>query len=161
MDNNAFDFENFPHGKLPVHLTRRQFFAGMVTEVRAFSQTEAHPYYRLCDLGELPDADLAHTVPVPLPGSEVFTEEGYIWGRAAEAKNPVRLFPADSPANYVLQQFSTENSIVAAGRNLAVHTQWDKQRAFAYVRGVFLWLALARLYVPKDESANHNKRINI
>src|SRR3972149_7788619 len=120
MDIKAYDFENFPRGKLPVYLTRRQFFSGLINEIRAYSQTDENPFFRLCDLGDMPNSDLAHTVPIPLPGSEVFTENGYIWGKAAEAKNPVRLFPVDSPASYVLKQFNTENSIVVTSRNLSV-----------------------------------------
>jgi hypothetical protein len=150
MTLNVYDFENFPRGKLPAYLTRRQFFSGLIHEIRAYSQQGEHPYYRLCDLGEMPNSELGRAVPVPLPGSEIFTENGYIWGKAAEAKNAVRLFPADSPACYVLQQFNSENSIVDASRKLTVRTDWDKQRAFAFVRGVFLWLVLAKLYIPKE-----------
>jgi hypothetical protein len=152
MAINAFDFENFPRGKLPLNLTRQQFFSGLINEIRVHSQTEKHPFYRLCDLGDMSNSDLARTVPVVLPGSEVFTEEGFIWGKAAEAEDPVRLFPAVSPASYVLQQFNTENSIAAASRSLSTQIGWDKQRAFAYVRGVFLWLVLAKLYIPKERA---------
>ena len=95
MAEKAFAFENFPRGKLPAQLTRRQFFAGLMNEVRAFARDEDHPVYRLSDLGELADAELAFVVPVLLPGSEVVERDGFMWGRAPGGRNSVRLFPAE------------------------------------------------------------------
>jgi len=151
MAEQAYEFESFPRGKLPAQLTRRQFFSGLINEIRAFAHEENHPVYRLSDLGDMPNQDLVWVVPVLLPGGEISSKEGYVWGKAPAARNPVRLFPADSPAAFVLEQFNGERTIVDASRSLAVSAVWDKQRAFAYVRGVFLWLVLAKLYVPKGK----------
>jgi hypothetical protein len=149
MAERAFAFEDFPRGKLPAQLTRRQFFAGLMNEVRAFAREENHPVYRLSDLGDISDAELAFVVPVLLPGSEVAEREGFMWGRAPGGRNRVRLFPADSAARFVLEQLDGQRSIVDASRSLAGQLGWEKQRAFAYVRGVFLWLVLAKLCAPK------------
>ncbi len=149
MAEKAFAFEEFPRGKLPAQLTRRQFFSGLMNEVRAFARSEDHPVYRLSDLGDMPDAELAFVVPTLLPGSETVEQEGFIWGNAPGTRRGVRLFPAESAARFVLEQFDGQRSIVDASRKLAGQLGWEKQRAFAYVRGVFLWLVLAKLCAPK------------
>lgn len=151
MAERSFAFEDFPRGKLPAQLTRRQFFAGLMNEVRAFAHSEEQPVYRLSDLGDMPDAELAFVVPVLLPGSEVAEREGFMWGKAPGGRNGVRLFPADSAARFVQEQFDGQRSIVEASRNLAGQFGWEKQSAFAYVRGVFLWLVLAKLCAPKGK----------
>ena len=140
-----------------MRMTRRQFFSGLMDEVRAYSQTSDHPYYRLCDLGDMPNATLAFIVPVPIPGGEFFTEVEYIWGKPAQARTPIRLFPADSQASYVLHQFNSKNNISDTSRNLALQAGWDKQKAFAYVRGVFLWLVLAKLFAPANQKIAESK----
>jgi hypothetical protein len=150
MADQTYDFEQFPRGKLPAFLSRRQFFEGIIQEIQAYSQRDEQPFYRLCDLGEMPNAELAWVIPNPVPGSKIFVEDGYAWGKASDSKNGVRLFPADAPAMFVLEQFDGCQNIVDSVRNMAAHLQWDKQRAFAYVRGVFLWLVLAKLYVPRE-----------
>jgi hypothetical protein len=151
MAEKAFAFEEFPRGKLPAQLTRRQFFAGLMNEVRAFAREEDHPVYRLSDLGDMPDAELAFIVPVLLPGSEVTEQEGFLWGKAPGGRNGARLFPADSTARFVLEQFDGQRSILDASRSLIGQFGWEKQRALAYVRGVFLWLVLAKLFAPKGK----------
>ena len=149
MAGQAYEFENFPRGKLPARLTRRQFFSGLMNEVRAFAHEEDHPVFRLDDLGDLPDAELAQVRPVLLHGCETFIEDGYVWGKTPEGQKGVRLFPDDSPAVFVLEELNGEATIVEAARRLVSELGWEKPRAFAYVRGVFLWLVLARLYMPK------------
>lgn len=151
MNSNPYEFEKFPHGQLPIRLTRRQFFSGLVDEVKAFSQTAEHPCYRLSDLGELPDRELAFLIPVPFPDSAFVTRGGYFWGRPAHSRSFIRLFPDNCPASIVVRQFNSGMCIVNAARNLAQETKLDKQWAFAYVRGVFLWLVLARLYTPLNQ----------
>lgn len=157
MAEQAYEFENFPRGKLPASLTRRQFFSGLMNEVRAFAHEEGHPVYRLDDLGDLPDGELAQVRPVLLPGCETFQEDGYVWGKTPEGRKGVRLFPVDSPAAFVLEQFDGEAMIIEAARRLASGLGWEKKRAFAYVRGVFLWLVLARLSVPGAEKKRNQK----
>jgi hypothetical protein len=149
MAEQAYEFDKFPRGKLPARLPRRQFFTGLINEIRAFTHEEEHPVFRLDDLGDMEDHDLAQVIPLLLPGSEIKHEDGYVWGRAPEAKKVLRLFPTRSEADFVQEQFDGGHRIVEVARSLAEETGWEKQRAFAYVRGVFLWLVLAKLYVPK------------
>jgi hypothetical protein len=57
----------------------------------------------------------------------------------------------DTPALFVLEQFTGEKSIIDVSRDLVAKESWEKQRALGYVRGVFLWLVLAKLFVPKGK----------
>jgi hypothetical protein len=149
MAERAYEFEKFPRGKLPACLPRRQFFTGLINEIRAFTHEEEHPVFRLDDLGDMEDHDLAQVIPIQLPCSEIYHEDGYMWGRALETKKGVRLFPVNSEAAFVLDKLDGNHRINDAARSLAEHSGWEKPKAFAYVRGVFLWMVLAKLYVPK------------
>jgi hypothetical protein len=130
-------------------VTRRQFFAGLMNEVRAFAREEEHPVYRLSDLGDMPDVELARVVPAMLPGCQLAEQDGFIWGKTPGTRKGLRLFPADSPARFVMEQFDGQRSILDASRQWIERSGWEKQRALAYVRGVFLWLVLAKLYAPR------------
>jgi hypothetical protein len=145
-----YAFAEFPRGVLPANVTRRQFFQGLVSDLRVgrAEQTE-QPVYRLADLGVMPDGPLAQVTPVPLTGSQVITREGYVWGSTPGAGEPLRLFPVNIPAYAALGLFDGEHTILEVGSVLAGQYSWKKHFAFDYTRGVFLWLVLAKLFVPK------------
>ena len=155
MTEKAYEFDKFPRGKLPARLPRRQFFTGLINEVRAVSHEKEHPAFRLDDLGDMGDRDLGQVIPMLLPGSQIFDEDDYVWGKTPESRKGVRLFPISSEAKFVLELMDGNRRIVDLAYSMSQHTGWEKGKAFAYVRGVFLWLVLAKLYVPK-----YSKEVN-
>ena len=155
MTEKTYEFDKFPRGKLPARLPRRQFFTGLINEIRAVTHETEHPVFRLDDLGDMEDRDLAQVIPMLLPGGQIFDKDDYVWGKTPEASKGVRLFPMDSDAEFVLELLDGQRRIVDAAYSLSQHTGWEKGKAFAYVRGVFLWLVLAKLYVPK-----YSKEVN-
>jgi hypothetical protein len=66
------------------------------------------------------------------------------------ARQPLKLFPLDTPALAVYNRMNGQISLEANARCLVHETGWSAQRCLAYVRGLFLWLILARVCVPKD-----------
>jgi hypothetical protein len=147
----TYDFENFPRGELCEPISRRQFFEGLITELRARAKKhETGQVFKLSSLGEMEDGQLAWVIPVQLPGAQVWVEAGFVWGRPTPREEPVRLFPGGSPAEQVWGRADGTRSIADLSRQLARDQQWQKTHAFAYTRGVFLWLVQARLFIPKD-----------
>jgi hypothetical protein len=147
-----YAFANFPRAVLPAITDRRHFFQDLVTDLKV-SRTDQkiHPAYRLADLGIMPDTQLVKIVPLMLPGVQITTKGGFLWGCTPGESEPKKLFPESTPAVSVLHGFDGLNTIAFVGSSLALETGWTKEIAFAYTRGVFLWLVLARLVIPKDE----------
>jgi hypothetical protein len=146
-----YEFADFPRVVLPAKINRRQFFRDLINDLRAAGvNEEAHPAFRLCDLGTLPDSHLAKVVPVLLPGCQTTARGGFIWGMTPGESEAVRLFPEGAPAARVLGYFDGARTIASMAGDLALETGWEKDHAFAYIRGVFLWLVTARMAAPRD-----------
>ena len=144
-------YENFPRQKLPVQVNRRQFMRDLLNELRAARAGRTdHPALKLRDLGEMPDAELSWIVPVQIPGCVIATREDYISGRPAFSPSEIRLFSLDSPAAWVLRMFDGNRTIADTARSMAEYMDWDKNRAFDYVRGIFLQLVLNKIMMPKS-----------
>lgn len=145
------DFARFPRRKLPATINRRSFLSSLINEIRSVRpDPTAHPVYKLCDLGEASDYELAHIVPELMPGCQVVTLDGAIWVRPASTKKEERLFSEDSPAAQVLHLFNGQNTILNISRFIESQYHWDSARAFAYVRGVFLSMVVKKLAAPKE-----------
>ena len=149
--SESFAFELFPRAPLPPKINRRDFFRRLLLDARArHPEQTPNPAFKLADLGLLPDLELAQVIPARLPGSEIIEKDGQWWGSSPENREPVLLFPTDSPAVAVLRLFERSLPLVDVARSLASQLSWDKQFSFAYTRGVFLWLVMTKLYVPQE-----------
>lgn len=161
-----YAFADFPRGALPTAINRRQFFQGIIHDLRTIRTDDAAPKsIRLTDLGSMPDDELAQVVPTLLPECVISVHHGYVWGNQPEDKDAIRLFPQDIQANFVLGLFDGKNTVRFASEVLAEQFGWDANLAFAYTRGVFLWLVVAKLFAPKGkktkeiEMGSHHVRI--
>lgn len=144
-------YETFPHQKLPMQVNRRQFMRNLVNELRTVRAGRTdHPALRLCDLGEMPDAELSRIVPVLTPGSEIIYRDQFVYGRCESFASATRLFPFDSPDAFILRLFNGERTIADISRELAQRMGWEEGRAFSSVRGVFLQLVMDKMIMPKS-----------
>jgi hypothetical protein len=151
MPGQEDDYVRFPRGKLPAYINRRSFFSGLVNEIRAVRPDQAaHPVYKLSDLGEASDQEIAHIVPELISGCQVFPRDGVLWGLPAATQKEERLFLEVSPAAQVLHLFNGQNSIVDISRFIGSQYHWGLPYAFAFVRGVFLSLVIKKLAAPKE-----------
>jgi hypothetical protein len=147
-----YAFADFPRVVLPAKINRRQFFHDLINDLRVRrASQEVNPTYKLADLGILPDVQLAKVIPILLPGVQIILRDGFLFGSAQEKDEPWKLFPEDTPAVRVLRYFDGLHSIASTASMLAAETGWEKSLAFAYTRGVFLWLVMLKLVVPKEK----------
>jgi hypothetical protein len=151
MPDQGDDYARFPRGKLNANINRRLFFSSLVNEIRAVRpDPTAHPVYKLSDLGEISDYELARIIPELIPGCQFVPRDGILWGRPSATQKEDRLFSAESPAFQVYHLFNGQNTILDISRIIGPQYHWGLQHAFAYVRGVFLSLVVKKLAAPKE-----------
>ena len=144
-----YAFEKFPRRPLVSGVTRRRLWSALTTEFLVYSgQGRGGTAYKLADLGELPDEQLAEVVPEVVPGCEIAVRGGFAWGRPPSARRPIELFPLDSPALTAFNSFNGLTPLGEASVRLAQASGWDEARSLAYVRGLFLCLVMAGICRP-------------
>jgi hypothetical protein len=149
-DPDRYAFEQFPHGTLAFHLPRRKFLTALAAEFLVSARRrEGEQVFALADLGNWTNEQLAGIVPVISQDCEIAVMEGCVWGRPPGRQQPVQLFPLAAPILAVFNRLNGQTSLEANARSLEQETGWNAERSFAYVRGLFLWLVLARVCLPK------------
>jgi hypothetical protein len=146
-----YDFTKFPRGRLAMQIPRRRLWSALVTEMQvSVGKSEGGRAWKLEALGDWTDTQLAGVVPVMINGCQITIKEGFVWGQPPEASDPAQLFPLKTPAMAAFNRMNGEITLGENARSLGRETGWDDQRSFAYVRGLFLWLVLARVCFPKE-----------
>lgn len=147
-----FAFDQVPHGRLALRVSRRGFWSALTAEVLVSGdRRRGSPSFRLADLGEWPDEQLAGLVPMIVPGCEITARDGWVWGRPPRTERSVQLFPLDSPALTAFNLFNGSTPLGGVGQRLAESQGWDPGRGLAYARGLFLCLGLAGICQPTGE----------
>jgi hypothetical protein len=145
-----FDFEQVPRVPLPLNVRRRNLYSALFTEFGVYAgKNEGGAAYKLADLGVWSDEKLSMLTPVVSDGCKISLEKGMVVGQPAGATKSVQLFPVDSPALEAFNHFNGQTLLGEASRLLARQQGWEAEKAFAYVRGLFLWLVLAGVCQPK------------
>lgn len=147
---DRFAFEQVPHAALPFNVRRGRLFSALFTEINVYSgKNEGGTAYKLADLGLWPDEKLYMLTPVVAEGCKISLQGGMVYGQPSGTSKPIQLFPVDSPALSVFNQFNGQTLLGEVSRALAHEQGWEVDMAFAYVRGLFLWLVLAKVCAPK------------
>ena len=147
------DFENFPRQPLSFPVTRRQILSTISRELIVRSEREGGMTTpRLSDLGVLPDEQLRTLIPLIIPDTKIMVKEGFIWGKPPKALRDRKLIPYPSPAVTTYNQFNGLRTLQAASEALARELEWEPAKAFAYTRGVFLWLVWNGVCRPLRDS---------
>lgn len=145
-----FAFDQVPRSPLPFNVRRGRLFSALFTELDVYSgKNEGGTAYKLADLGVWPDEKLYMLTPVVAEGCKISIDGGMVCGQPAGTPKPMQLFPVDSPALSAFNQFNGMTLLGEVSRALAQEQGWDADQAFAYMRGLFLWLVLAEVCVPK------------
>ena len=153
-EKGGYHFEDFPRGRLAFRVPRRQFIGTLFTEILVASgEGRGGEGHKLAELGEWPDGELALLVPEIVAGCKISVESGFVCGRLANRRRSIRLFPVESPSLFVFNQFDGQTPLGEAAACLAQETGWDLGRSCAYARGVFLWLVLAGVCLPKGSES--------
>lgn len=149
-DHDPVLFDQFPRTKLVFKVDRRQFLSSLNTEYLAWSKKAGGgAVFTLADLGVFTDESLARIVPEIASGCKITVQDGFVYGQPAARDKPLKLIPLDSPALDVFNHFNGMTGLSDAARDLSRDTGWEADRAFAYTRGVFLWLVQAGVCLPK------------
>ena len=142
VDPDDTEFVEFPRGRLPFNITRRQFFKSMLTEVEVRAGTRGGgDGWKLAEVGEWTDAQLSTVVPVVIPGIKIMIENDYVFGRQPSGKSK-KLFKISSTACRIFNEFDGMANIDEIADTFARSEDWDPHYSFAFVRGVFLTLVL-------------------
>ncbi len=148
-DDTRYAFEQVPRGQLAFKANRRKFLPSLLVEIQAFNKkADGGAVLKLADLGNCSDEELAGIIPVIVPGCEISLINDSVYARPPDAIEPFELFPVGTPALKVFNLFNGFNTLDEACYQLLLETDWEIPRAFAYVRGVFLWLVLAGVCRP-------------
>ena len=149
-ERDPYAFETFPRGDLSLPISRRQALLTAFTESKVRdSQSRGVNAFKLSALGTMPDELLALMTPRPVTGCRLAEQDGVIVAYLPRADRPVTLFPADSPAMSVYRRFDGQTMIEVMAREMAADREWEQNKAFGYVRGVFLHLITLGVCWPK------------
>ena len=145
-----FAFDQVPRAPLPFNVNRRRLFSSLFTEFNVYSgKNEGGTAYKLTDLGIWPDEQLYMLTPAVTASCKISLSGGMVCGQPTGTAKPIQLFPIDSPALSAFNQFNGLTLLGEVSRELAKEKDWEDAHAFAYVRGLFLWLVLAGVCQPK------------
>jgi hypothetical protein len=145
-----YAFEQVPHAPLPFNVNRRLLYKALFTELNVHSGKNAGgTAYKLSDLGLWSDEQIYMLTPEVTAGCQISLAEGMITGQPSGTPKPISLFPLASPALSAFNQFNGQTLLGEVARQLAKEKAWEYAHAFAFVRGLFLWLVLSGVCQPK------------
>ena len=148
-ERHTYAFETFPRGDLTIKIDRRQALLTVATQLKVRErQSRGEAAYRLSALGSLADERLAVVSPVPVPGCAIAEQDGFVWAHVPGVERPTKLFPVESAARSVFNRFDGRTMLEVVARHLSAEVHWDDAKAFAYVRGVFLYLTELGVCLP-------------
>ena len=147
--DDRYAFEKVAHGRLAFKAGHCQLFPALLSELQAFNNNvDGKAIAKLSDLGNCTDEEIARMVPSVVSGCQISLVDGHVYGQPPGISKPFELFPTDIPALAVFNMFNGMTTIADVCDRLSQRTGWDSQRAFAYSRGVFLWLVVAGICMP-------------
>ena len=147
--DDQYAFEKVAHGRLAFKAGRRQLFPALLSELQAFNNNaDGMAVAKLSDLGNCTDEEIARMVPSVVSGCQISLVDDHVYGQPPVTSKPFELFPTGIPALTVFNMFNGMTTIAEVSDHLSESTGWDSQRAFAYTRGVFLWLVVAGICMP-------------
>jgi hypothetical protein len=148
-DDARYAFEKVPRGRLAFKSSRGKLLPSLVAELQAYNtRADGKAVLSLADLGNRPDEEIARMVPLVIPFCQITLVDEHVYGQPPLTPRPFELFPINIPAVFVFNLFNGATTIAEVSERLALETGWEQERAFAYTRGVFLWLVLAGICRP-------------
>ena len=154
MDEQGLDpipFKEFPREPLPFRVTRKKMWDAILSEFIAFTaKGEGKNAGKLADLGAWSDDRLRNLTPIIIPGTEITVEDGWVCGVPSADRKKIKIFRTESPALSAFNLMNGMTNLFEIADNLSRETKWNRVECFAYVRGLFLYLVLAGIVIPKE-----------
>ncbi len=121
--------------------------AADAAEERLRSQ-QGLPSFRIEDLSSFDDDALGNIRPAVNRKAVISLENAVVYAGTSAAVDPIPLFPLNSPALYIFNQFNGMQPLSEIIGKVAEHTGWDEERTRRIVRSVFLKLCEVRVCEP-------------
>jgi hypothetical protein len=132
-------------------LNRRRFFRSLVGEVISlFEEIRGTPQCRISELFHLPDQTLAKVKPLVQPNIVIAQEQGQVYAYPPGRQEGILLFPAEDENITILEQFNGKLTIAAIAKEFAENNSWSDERAFLFVKDIFLSLVELHICVPSN-----------
>ena len=142
---------DFPRRNLTFKLSRRGLIQTIALEYEVSTgKDQGGVEHKLWQLGSAADEKLFRLKPYIIAGSQITTCETSIWCLPSGNSESKRLFLIEPATLYVFNMFNGRNTLHTIARNLAQHMAWPEDRAFAFVRGLFLHLVQLQICLPKE-----------
>jgi hypothetical protein len=158
-DSDPFAFEQFPRGWLAFRTSRGKLLPDLLENLHAYAgETRA---FKLDELSTWPDEQLGQIIPQQVPAARISLKDGWVYALPPKASCPLKIFSTRSPALGAFNQMNGKTSLSQIAAVVEEEHGWSGEQAFAYVRGVFLYLVLGRIcqpVFPKDEATGSIKR---
>ncbi len=151
MVKPLIDPEHFPEaiGEMKIKVSRRgMFFAAADAAAERKRSRAGLPSYRIEDLTEFSDEQLSELYPAVNRRAKISLEKGMVCAETSAAVDPIPLFPLDSPALFVFNQFNGVQPMSEVFVKVQQHTGWDEGNTRSFVRAVFLKLCEVRVCEP-------------
>lgn len=151
MKKPLIDPEHFPEavGEMKIRVSRRGMFSAAADAAAEQRRSRAGlPSYRIEDLTDFDDERFSELYPIVNRRAKISLEEGMVYAETSAVTDPFPLFPLDSPALFVFNQFNGEQPMSEVFVKVQQHTGWDEERTRSFVRVVFLKLCEVRVCEP-------------
>ena len=151
MKKPLIDSEHFPEtvGEMKIRVSRRGMFSAAADAAAERKRSRAGlPSYRIEDLTEFDVAQFSELYPAVNRKAKISLEKGIVCAETSAAVDPIPLFPLDSPALVVFNQFNGEQPMSEVFVKVQQYTGWDEEKTRSFVRAVFLKLCEVRVCEP-------------
>ncbi|KAA3665366.1 MAG: hypothetical protein DWQ04_00970 [Chloroflexi bacterium] len=143
-------FLNFPRRDLVFKFNRRALLQTISMEYKVVEgKARGGKGYKLPQLGSLSNKQMAYLIPHIIPGSQINTRDGSVWGQLQDSSQPKRLFLIEPATLFAFNLMNGRNTLHNISLSLAEEMQWSQEQAFAFTRGLFLHLVQLRFCVPQ------------
>jgi len=132
--------------------SRRDFWPALLQEIIVLRKAvqEGQPGYRLSELRDLPDEQLARIRPIANPEYEILVEEDHVCCRRKGMDKVRKLFRMTPENLATWNQFNGQRCLDEIGARLACEMGWEPELGYAYAREFFLALAERLACIPQD-----------
>lgn len=141
----------WPDVERPFTCSRRSFGRALLQELAVMVDAfQGKQIFRLSDLENWPDEELALLKPVIRPDCQILVERNLVCVRKRGTDRLQELFPQDQPNLIVFNGFNGRRSLAEIGRQLSREMDWEEARAFDYAKELFLHLVRQLVCIPAN-----------
>lgn len=139
----------WPDVERPFTCSRRRFGRALLQELAVMVDAfQGKQIFRLSDLENWSDEELALLKPVIHPDYQILVERNWVCARRRGTDRIQALFPQDQPNLIVFNGFNGRHSLAEIGRQLSQDMGWEETKAFGHAKELFLHLVRQLVCIP-------------